>query len=604
MINPIAIGFKDLPLTKVLAVNLNFSHQTDVLHGVSTLLNSGQRRPSSNKNKKWSQAMERYNLPSGGIEVIITHDHKITTRTPYLAPIDKALTTHKIAQTLNASHVYHPFRYFITRTLMAALVLAALGNVPVYSRLSVDSSGTLDEHINSALQIEQELANLDLIDSNAEAETERLLELELESYQYNPFNSNGEVVMPSPKDSPTEPTTTPLANTTETLNIPPIPQPRAAEYGRWEHKVLTDNQTLAAFLKAQKLDQIVTKVAENPTISANLKELKAGRRVFLRTKGEELNQLIYAQDENKAFVITRFGSQYQGEWDTTYYTARQTELGFQIDTSLSKSAHDVGIPSTITKQLIQAFKNEINFRNFKQGDRIAVIFEDFRYKDKSIYSEDLLAAEIQHDNKTLRRVRFSLAEGKAHYLDPNSGVEVLQRTAFNRRPIQGGRMSSGFGFRSHPVLGQWRLHKGTDFAAPSGTPIYATGDGTVKFIGRQKGYGKVIELAHEGNITTLYGHMSAFKQGLEAGSTVQRGQVIGYVGSTGRSTGNHVHYEFRQNNEALNPMTVALPKAGLLTPEERLAFNRSATRFVKRLAQLQLANDPAINNIKLTQQAN
>ncbi|MEN9434042.1 MAG: hypothetical protein RLZZ422_1631, partial [Pseudomonadota bacterium] len=345
-------------------------------------------------------------------------------------------------------------------------------------------------------------------------------------------------------------------------------------------------------------------LTKNQTIADNLKVLKAGRNLFIRSKGNELNQLVYAQDNNKAFVLTRVGNEYQGDWDITNYIEQETEVSFEINQSLSKSAHDTGVPSSVTKQLIQIFKDDINFQEFKSGDRIALIFEDYRFKDKSIYSKNLLAAEVHHKDQVLQRVRFSTQDGNARYLKPNSGMDQLQKVAFNRRPIQGGRMSSGFGFRSHPILGKWRLHKGTDFAAPYGTPIYATSDGTVKFIGRQSGYGKVIELSHEGNITTLYGHMSAFKQGLEAGGTVQRGQVIGYVGSTGRSTGNHVHYEFRQNNEALNPLTVALPKTGLFTPEERIAFSRYASRLVKRLANLQLNNDTATNNLNLTQQAN
>jgi murein DD-endopeptidase MepM/ murein hydrolase activator NlpD len=544
--------------------------------------------------------MERYNLPSGGIEVTITQDHKITSHTPYLAPIDKHLAHSRLIQLINASPAHHPIRYFITRSLMAGLVLATLGNVPVYSRLHLDTPTSLSTQIGSALQEEQTLAQLDAEDRQAESDAERLLDAELEQYQYNTTTGTGEVVMPSPQDSPTALVNAPSTPPPPTLNTTPKP----AEYGRWSQVTLEETQSLADFLKANKFDHILPNLTKNQTIADNLKVLKAGRNLFIRSKGNELNQLVYAQDNNKAFVLTRVGNEYQGDWDITNYIEQETEVSFEINQSLSKSAHDTGVPSSVTKQLIQIFKDDINFQEFKSGDRIALIFEDYRFKDKSIYSKNLLAAEVHHKDQVLQRVRFSTQDGNARYLKPNSGMDQLQKVAFNRRPIQGGRMSSGFGFRSHPILGKWRLHKGTDFAAPYGTPIYATSDGTVKFIGRQSGYGKVIELSHEGNITTLYGHMSAFKQGLEAGGTVQRGQVIGYVGSTGRSTGNHVHYEFRQNNEALNPLTVALPKTGLFTPEERIAFSRYASRLVKRLANLQLNNDTATNNLNLTQQAN
>lgn len=555
--------------------------------------------------------MERYNLPSGGIEVIITHDHKITAYTPYVAPIDKPLTTSRFAQFLNASPTHHPVQYFLSRSLMAVLVLGVLGNVPVYSRLQGLPIADGKSAIDSALQAEQELAQLDEVDRQAEVEAERLLEAELERYEYN--NTTGEVIMPSPQDSPTAPAITPETSTTITTTTPNTATPtvevtnipKPAEYGRWNQFTLEKDQTLTEFLTENKFEQVLPELAKNAALSNDLKLLKTGRTVFLRSKGKELNQLVYAQDSTKAFVITRYSNnEYQSAWDSTNYIEQETESSFEINKSLSKSAHDAGIPSAITKQLIQVVKDDINFQDFREGDRIALIFEDYRFKDKSIYSKNLLAAEVQHKGQVLQRVRFSLADGTVRYLKPTTGLEALQRTAFNRRPLQGGRVSSGFGFRSHPIIGKWRLHKGTDFAAPEGTPIYATGDGVVKFIGRQTGYGKVIELSHESSITTLYGHMSAFKQGLEAGSTVQRGQVIGYVGSTGRSTGNHVHYEFRQNNEALNPMTVALPTTGLFTPEERLAFARHASRLVRRLTQLQRNNDTATNNLNLTQQAN
>ncbi len=147
-------------------------------------------------------------------------------------------------------------------------------------------------------------------------------------------------------------------------------------------------------------------------------------------------------------------------------------------------------------------------------------------------------------------------------------------------------MSSGFGMRRHPVFGLRKNHAGTDFAAPRGTPIHATADGSVKEMGRQGGYGNVVELRHDGNITTRYGHMSAFNDELKPGSKIKRGDVIGYVGSTGTSTGNHVHYEFRVNGEPQNPMSVELPQVGIMSAEEMQAFKHQASAMVQELADL------------------
>ncbi len=130
------------------------------------------------------------------------------------------------------------------------------------------------------------------------------------------------------------------------------------------------------------------------------------------------------------------------------------------------------------------------------------------------------------------------------------------------------------------------MHSGIDIAAPRGTPIYATGDGRVKFVGRKGSYGKTIELSHSGGIVTRYGHMSKYKPKLSRGAKVKRGDVIGYVGSTGRSTGNHVHYEFRVRGKAVNPKTVKLPTKGVLTAREMKSFKRLAKNMRYQLIRL------------------
>ena len=147
-------------------------------------------------------------------------------------------------------------------------------------------------------------------------------------------------------------------------------------------------------------------------------------------------------------------------------------------------------------------------------------------------------------------------------------------------------MSSGFGMRNHPIFGILKAHQGVDFAAPHGTPIFATADGSVKFAGQQGGYGNVIELRHQNGITTLYGHMSAFAEGMQAGKTIKRGEVIGYVGSTGSSTGNHVHYEYHINGEPQDPATVELPEVGIMSEQEADEFKQYASTMLEQLTDL------------------
>lgn len=214
-----------------------------------------------------------------------------------------------------------------------------------------------------------------------------------------------------------------------------------------------------------------------------------------------------------------------------------------------------------------------------------MIFEDYYYQSERIFTDKVLAAEFNHRDNIHQRIRFTLNDNKALYLKPGDDLEIKQ-VAFNRRPIRGGRLSSGFGMRRHPVLRKRRMHAGADFAAPRGTPIYATGDGSVKFVGRRGGYGKSIEIRHGYGVTTRYGHMSKYKKGLGRGDKVKRGEVIGYVGSTGRSTGNHVHYEFRVNGKPKNPMRVKLPKKGILTKKEMKDFQRLSKNMSYQLIKL------------------
>jgi murein DD-endopeptidase MepM/ murein hydrolase activator NlpD len=155
-----------------------------------------------------------------------------------------------------------------------------------------------------------------------------------------------------------------------------------------------------------------------------------------------------------------------------------------------------------------------------------------------------------------------------------------------RTPIDGARLSSHFGMRKHPILGYSRMHKGTDFAAPSGTPIYAAGNGKVVVAGRNGGYGNYIRIRHNSTYKTAYAHMKGFASGLGEGSRVRQGQIIGYVGSTGMSTGPHLHYEVLVNNEQINPLDVKLPSGEKLAGTELANFLEVRDSLDQQYAEL------------------
>ena len=230
-----------------------------------------------------------------------------------------------------------------------------------------------------------------------------------------------------------------------------------------------------------------------------------------------------------------------------------------IDSSLYASTRASGIPNAVIVELIRMYSWNVDFqRDIRSGNKFEIMYEEYRTEDGDIISNkgNILYAKLEMGKEELPFYRFQNTNGLVDYYDANgrSAKKTLMKT-----PIDGARLTSGFGYRKHPVLGYSKLHKGLDFAAPRGTPIYAAGDGKIKKIGHYGSYGKYIKIKHMNGIETAYAHMKGFKRGLKNGSKVKQGQVIGYVGTTGRSTGPHLHYEVIKNRRQLNPKDLKLP---------------------------------------------
>jgi len=204
----------------------------------------------------------------------------------------------------------------------------------------------------------------------------------------------------------------------------------------------------------------------------------------------------------------------------------------------------------------------------------------------------VLAGEFINNRSKYQAVWFDESNSNGGYYSFDG--KSLKK-AFLKSPLEFSRVSSGFSMRVHPISGQWKQHKGVDFAAAIGTPIRASGDGVIESIGGQNGYGNVVVLKHWANYTTAYAHMSRFANGLRKGSKVSQGEVIGYVGMTGWTTGPHLHYEFRVNNEPRDPMSVAVPNAQPLGADELARFKHVAGDMSHRFALLR----PGDGSIKL-----
>ncbi|HUH39925.1 MAG TPA: peptidoglycan DD-metalloendopeptidase family protein [Castellaniella sp.] len=263
-----------------------------------------------------------------------------------------------------------------------------------------------------------------------------------------------------------------------------------------------------------------------------------------------------------------------------------------INSSLFAATDEADIPDAVTMGMIEILGSRIDFlKDLRKGDRFRIVYDAYVHDGVEVGSGHIRALEFLNRGKTYSAVWFRSAEGQGGYYD-FSGASL--KGAFLRTAIKFTRISSRFGMRMHPVHKRWAGHKGVDYAAPSGTPIHATADGQVQFIGRQNGYGNVIILKNHGKYSTLYAHQSRFAKGLKKGDHVQQGQLIGYVGSTGWATGPHLHYEFRIDNRPVDPLAVDLPVARKLDDKNRKAFEAAVALYrthIDFLARMQESDD-------------
>ena len=276
--------------------------------------------------------------------------------------------------------------------------------------------------------------------------------------------------------------------------------------------------------------------------------------------------------------------------ELTQQTERQVRAAVgTIRSSLFGATDAAGIPDGITLQMADVLGSKIDFlRDLRRGDTFRVVYETRTNQGRYAGSGRLLAVEFNNRGKQHSAIWFAEDGKNGRYYDIDG--KSLQGT-FLRNAIKFTRISSTFGARMHPIHKRWIGHKGVDYAAPSGTPIHATGDGTVDFVGRQNGYGNVIIIKHHSGYSTLYAHQSKFASGIKKGMQVTQGQLIGYVGATGWATGPHLHYEFRIANKPVDPLSVDLPVSRPLDPKQAKAFAAAAAPYKAQLQMLAKLQD-------------
>jgi murein DD-endopeptidase MepM/ murein hydrolase activator NlpD len=329
-------------------------------------------------------------------------------------------------------------------------------------------------------------------------------------------------------------------------------------------------------------------------------ELKPGKRVQVQTAdGGRLQwlraPLISGKDEPLSDIVIKRNGESFVATEVPAQLERRVEMHSRKIVSTLFAATDSNtdgtrMPDSIANQIVDMFSTNIDFRSdLRRGDHFNVVYETFWQAGQMVRAGRILAGEFTNRGNTYQSVWFDDPESKqggAYYSFDGKSL----KKAFLKSPLEFSRISSGFSMRVHPLSGSWKQHKGVDFAAATGTPIRAAGDGTVESAASSGGYGNLVVLKHWANYSTAYAHMSRFAKGIKKGTKVSQGDVIGYVGTTGWSTGAHLHYEFRVGNVARDPMSISLTAQAPLTASEMARFRLVSTDMRHRFSLLRPTN--------------
>lgn len=342
--------------------------------------------------------------------------------------------------------------------------------------------------------------------------------------------------------------------------------------------------------RLQVSDESAQRFLRSDKSAKPLHQLRPGRTLQAETNSDgKLLSLRYVFNDNTAFSVTRQGDQFDAREQALQLEMRPAMKSGIIKSSLYGAADAARIPDAVTQQMTEIFGTDIDFHtDLRKGDRFTVVYETFYERGTPIKTGRVLAAEFNNAGKNYRVVFFVNAEGQGGYYTAD-GKNLRQ--AFLRSPLEFSRISSGFTIaRFHPIFKQWTAHSGVDFAAPTGTRIKVTADGVVDFVGKQNGYGNVVIVKHQNKYSTLYAHMSGFANGIKVGQRVTQGDVLGFVGATGWATGPHLHYEFRIDGKAFDPLGKQVPMAMPIDPRLMANFHRSTAPLLSQLDLLRGTN--------------
>jgi len=373
----------------------------------------------------------------------------------------------------------------------------------------------------------------------------------------------------------------------EEIALPVAAQASATTATFWRNERVQRGDTVAELLRRLSIeDAAATEYLLKDKAAESLRKLGVGQEVQSEIAADgSLLALRYLNNGGAQVVIEKTDSGFKADTFPVQLEQRTFMRTGEIKTSLYAATDAAGLTDPVANQMAEIFGGDIDFhRDLRKGDKFTVVYEMTYSNGQAVRSGRILAAEFVNQGRPYRAVYFQTSNTNGNYYTQEG---KSMRKAFLRSPIEFSRVSSGFTTsRFHPVLNKWRAHKGVDYAAPVGTKVKVTADGTVAVVNKQNGYGNVVMVNHQGKYTTVYGHLSRFAPGLRVGQRVSQGEVIAYVGMTGLTSGPHLHYEFKIDGTQRDPLRVALPDASPISASQKTAFLESTRELNEQLAML------------------
>jgi len=369
--------------------------------------------------------------------------------------------------------------------------------------------------------------------------------------------------------------------------------------------VLSKGQTFAEMLSAAGVSSEQASSAMNSLATVySLSNLRAGQGVVLSFSvaddEETLKSVVFQPDDTKEITISlQDKGDFEAKLKNIPIVREFVAAKAEIRTSLFEAGARAGVPRSVMAALVRIYGHTVDFqREIKPGDSFEILYDQPKYANGKPAGEGAImyaALNIKGAVKQVYRVTF--ADKSIEYFDAN-GKSV--RKSILRNPVDSARLTSNFGMRMHPILGYSKMHKGVDFGAPTGTPVFAAGDGVIEQMNFWGSYGNYVRIRHANGVKTAYAHMSRFNKKLKVGSNVKQGDVIAYVGNTGRSTGPHLHFEVMVDGRQVNPLNVKMAEGKALQGKQLAQFKAGQNKIYKEYTSL-IEKAVPVENIRLSQ---